>query len=108
MQVKQLWLEYFAGKFERIAVAVNPQYTSQKCSNCGAIVKKSLSVRTHICKCGCHLNRDENAALNILNIALQARGGHPRSNAVGVGVTTLVGENLLEQTLTLITESSYL
>lgn len=102
------WLEYFAGKFERIAVAVNPQYTSQKCSNCGAIVKKSLSVRTHICKCGCHLNRDENAALNILNIALQARGGHPRSNAVGVGVTTLVGENLLEQTLTLITESSYL
>ncbi|MFB2981640.1 RNA-guided endonuclease InsQ/TnpB family protein [Microseira sp. BLCC-F43] len=102
------WLEYNACKFERIAVAVSPQYTSQKCSNCGAIVKKSLSVRTHICKCGCKLNRDENAALNILNLALQARGGHPRSNAVGVGVTPLVGENLLEQTLTLITESSYL
>ncbi len=76
------WLEYFAGKFERVAVAVNPQYTSQKCSNCGAIVKKSLSVRTHVCKCGCNLNRDENAALNILNLALQARGGQPRSNAL--------------------------
>jgi putative transposase len=99
------WLEYFASKFDRKAVAVNPHYTSQKCSNCGTVVKKSLSTRTHICKCGCRLNRDENAAINILNLALQARGGHPQSNAVGVGVTTLVGETLLEQTLTLSTES---
>ncbi|HAX77509.1 MAG TPA: transposase [Cyanobacteria bacterium UBA11372] len=99
------WLEYNAGKFNREAVAVAPHYTSQKCSKCGNIVKKSLSVRTHICKCGCKLNRDENAAINILNLALQARGGHPQSNAVGVGVTTLVGATLLEQTLTLSTES---
>jgi putative transposase len=99
------WLEYFASKFDRITVPVNPQFTSQKCSNCGTIVKKSLSTRTHICKCGCKLNRDENAAINILNLALQARGGHPQRNAVGVGVTTLVGETLLEQTLTLSTES---
>jgi len=98
------WLEYFASKFERGTVTVNPQYTSQKCSGCGTIVKKSLSTRTHNCKCGCQLNRDENAAINILNLALQARGGHPRRNAVGVGVTTLVGETLLEQTLTLSTE----
>ncbi|WP_374877084.1 RNA-guided endonuclease InsQ/TnpB family protein [Microseira sp. BLCC-F43] len=99
------WLEYFASKFGRVAVAVNPQFTSQKCSNCGTIVKKSLSTRTHICKCGCQLNRDENAAINILNLALQAREGHSRRNAVEVGVTTLVGETLLGQTLTLITES---
>lgn len=99
------WLEYFAGKFERVAVAVNPQYTSQKCSNCGAIVKKSLSVRTHICQCGCKLNRDENAAINILNLALQARGGHPQRNAVGVGTSTLLGATLVEQVLTLSTES---
>ena len=99
------WIEYFAIKFNREAVAVKPHYTSQKCSQCGAIVKKSLSVRTHVCKCGCSLNRDENAAINILNLALQARGGHPQSNAVEVGVTTLVGETLLEQTLTLSTES---
>jgi putative transposase len=98
------WIEYFASKFERQAVAVNPQYTSQKCSDCGTIVKKSLSTRTHVCQCGCNLNRDENAAINILNLAMQTRGGHPQSNAVGVGVTTLVGATLLEQTLTLSTE----
>lgn len=102
------WIEYFADKFSRQAVAVKPHYTSQKCSKCDAIVKKSLSTRTHICKCGCRLNRDENAAINILNLALQATGGHPGRNAVGVGVTTLVGASLLEQTLTLSTESPQL
>jgi hypothetical protein len=47
----------------------------------------------------------ENAAINILNLALQARDGQSQRNAVGVGVTTLVGVTLLEQTLTLSTES---
>jgi putative transposase len=52
------WVEYFAGKFNREAVPVNPQFTSQRCSDCGAIVKKSLSARTHVCNCGCKLNRE--------------------------------------------------
>ena len=48
------WLEYFGHKYGKVTVAVAPHYTSQACSNCGAIVKKSLSVRTHNCsKCGC-------------------------------------------------------
>ncbi|MFM6121241.1 MAG: RNA-guided endonuclease InsQ/TnpB family protein, partial [Sphaerospermopsis kisseleviana] len=94
------WLEYFAVKFNSFVVAVAPHYTSQKCSNCGAIVKKSLSTRTHKCNCGCELQRDVNAAVNILNLAKQARGGHPRSHATGVGISVLVGENLLEQILT--------
>ena len=94
------WLEYFVVKFNSIVVAVAPHYTSQKCSNCGVIVKKSLSTRTHKCSCGCELQRDVNAAINILNLAKQTRGGHPRSNATGVGINTLVGENLLEQILT--------
>lgn len=93
------WLEYFAVKFNSEVVAVTPHYTSQKCSNCGAIVKKSLSTRTHKCSCGCELQRDINAAVNILNTA-KNRGGHPRINATGVGISTLVGENLLEQILT--------
>jgi putative transposase len=93
------WLEYFAVKFDKIAVAVPPQHTSQKCSGCGVIVKKSLSTRTHKCSCGCELHRDVNAAVNILNLA-RAREGHSRSNAVGVGTTTLVGASLLEQVLT--------
>ncbi|MGB3208699.1 MAG: zinc ribbon domain-containing protein [Crinalium sp.] len=38
-------------------------------------VPKTLSVRTHCCpKCGLTLDRDENAAVNILNKALQAVG----------------------------------
>lgn len=34
------WLEHFGVKFGKITVAVNPAYTSQDCSNCGAVVKK--------------------------------------------------------------------
>jgi putative transposase len=48
-------------------IAVPAQYTSQECSGCGERVPKSLSVRTHVCpSCGLVLDRDENAALNIL------------------------------------------
>jgi putative transposase len=91
------WIEYFAGLFGKLAVAVAPHYTSQKCSSCGVIVKKSLSTRTHVCSCGCSLHRDENAAINILNLARQARDGQSRSNAVGLVASTLLGESLLEQ-----------
>ncbi|BAZ22058.1 transposase [Kalymmatonema gypsitolerans NIES-4073] len=91
------WLEYFARKFNTTVVAVNPRMTSQKCSDCGAIVKKSLSTRTHKCNCGCELQRDVNAAINILNLARQARDGQSRSNATGLVTSTLVGESLLEQ-----------
>ena len=89
------WIEYFAGLFGRIAIAVAPHFTSQKCSNCGRIVKKSLSTRTHVCSCGYNLHRDENAAINILNLA-KARDGQSQSNARGLVTSTLVGENLLK------------
>jgi putative transposase len=94
------WLEYFAAKFGTTVVAVNPRMTSQKCSDCGAIVKKFLSTRTHECSCGCKLQRDVNAAINILNLARQARDGQSRSNATGVGTSTLVGASLVEQVVT--------
>jgi putative transposase len=70
----RVWLEYFAQKFGKVVVAVPPQYTSQKCSNCGRIVKKSLSTRTHACACGAKLDRDENAAINILREGLRTVG----------------------------------
>ncbi|HEV2461988.1 MAG TPA: transposase [Ktedonobacterales bacterium] len=56
--------------------AIPPAYTSQECSGCGERVRKRLSVRTHVCpRCGLVLDRDENAALNILRAgqAPQAR-----------------------------------
>ena len=91
----RVWLEYFAYKFGKITVAVPPQYTSIKCSNCGAKVTKTLSTRTHCCKCGCSLGRDENAAINILSLGLSTVG-HTGSQAWGDETAILAGENLLE------------
>src|SRR5712691_6029874 len=49
-------------------VQVAPHHTSQACSGCGCLVEKDLSVRWHSCPhCGTELNRDHNAALNILH-----------------------------------------
>jgi putative transposase len=66
------WLEYFGIVYGVPVITVNPSYTSQKCSNCGEIVVKTLSTRTHKCPhCGYFADRDENAALNILKLALK-------------------------------------
>jgi putative transposase len=63
-------------------IAVEPHFTSQECSTCGAMVKKSLSVRTHICtSCGVVLDRDHNAALNILVKALACTLGHRETSS---------------------------
>ena len=71
-------LSYKAEEAGRTFVKVDPRGTSQECSACGALVLKDLSVRTHACGCGLTLDRDQNAARNILQRALQApRGGAP-------------------------------
>jgi putative transposase len=93
----RVWLEYFASKFGKVTVAVPPQYTSQKCSHCGRIVKKGLSTRTHTCQCGANLCRDENAAINILKEGLRTVGhtgtaGLDPENAWGDGTATVVGQ----------------
>jgi putative transposase len=71
--------------------AVPPAYSSQDCSHrlpdgtvCGQRVVKALSVRTHVCPmCGCILDRDENAARNILRWGQAQRYG--RAVASGAG-----------------------
>jgi putative transposase len=56
-------------------VAVNPAYTSQRCSRCGEMVEKRLSVRVHHCPgCGLVLDRDVNAARNMLASAFSSLG----------------------------------
>lgn len=57
-------------------VYVNPKGTSQECSSCGAMVKKNLSVRMHRCSCGLEMDRDLNAALNILHRGISIAGGN--------------------------------
>lgn len=67
-------LTYKAENAGRQLIEVSPNFTSQDCSNCENRVKKSLSVRIHKCtQCGLVLNRDWNAALNILAAGLAAK-----------------------------------
>jgi putative transposase len=54
-------------------IRVDPKYTSQACSSCGQVRKKDLSERWHSCECGCSLDRDHNAALNILRLGRSLR-----------------------------------
>ncbi|WP_265264094.1 RNA-guided endonuclease InsQ/TnpB family protein [Spirulina subsalsa] len=106
----RLWLEYLGKKHGKITIAVPPQLTSQNCSNCGEKVKKSLSTRTHICACGCQLDRDENAARNILKLGLST-AGHSGTwlqdslNALGEDTSTFSGEILSKQVASVNKES---
>jgi putative transposase len=61
----------------RMVLKVDPKYTSQVCSQCGVVKKKSLEERWHSCECGCELDRDTNAAINILRVGRTQRGDVP-------------------------------
>jgi len=93
------WLEYYGQVFGKIVVAVPPQWSSQECSCCGQIVKKSLSARTHVCTCGAHLCRDENAARVLLARGLEivSRAGHAQTNAQGQTNLCQSSENLIDK-----------
>jgi putative transposase len=58
----------------RTVLQINPKYTSQVCSGCGVVRKKELGERWHSCECGCELDRDTNAAVNILLLGQQRLG----------------------------------
>lgn len=84
------WVCYYGLIAKVPVVAVPPHFTTQDCSNvlpdgtiCGERVNKSLSVRTHVCpRCGLVLDRDENAALNILEAGRRTLG-HRGTGAPG-------------------------
>lgn len=59
-------------------LSIDPKYTSQVCSGCGQVRKKELSERWHSCECGTELDRDHNAALNILSKGMQTLSGGTR------------------------------
>jgi putative transposase len=107
------WIEYFGVKYGKITIAVSPSYTSQNCSRCGEMVKKSLSTRTHVCPCGCVLDRDENAAINILKKGLSTVGhtgtlGLDPINAWGENTSTFSEVILSKQVISVNQESPYL
>jgi putative transposase len=72
---------YKAESAGRVVLRVNPRGTTQACSGCGRVVPKDLSVRVHDCPhCGLKLDRDLNAALNILARGLASLDSGPRSS----------------------------
>jgi putative transposase len=100
------WIEYFGWKFDKITIAVPPQYTSQDCPACGKRVKKSLSTRTHVCPCGYIEDRDIAASINILKKGLNTVGhtgiyawGETPSWAVGATLSSN-GDSMNQESLT--------
>jgi putative transposase len=63
-----------AAKAGKMVELVDAKYTSQKCSQCSTMVPKTLAERTHACpNCGLELDRDHNAAKNIVTLGLRGR-----------------------------------
>lgn len=64
----------------RIVVEVDPAYTSKTCSGCGHVFEHlTLKDRWIDCRCGLSLDRDHNAAINILKRAGHVRWGRNSS-----------------------------
>jgi len=80
-------VQFTRSKAERAGksvVLVDPRNTSQNCSGCGTHVLKVLAERTHMCpKCGLTLDRDHNAALNILALGLRVLACGELTSTIG-------------------------
>jgi putative transposase len=95
------WLDYYGKVWDKAVVSVPPQYTTQNCSNCGHRVVKTLSTRTHSCpKCGFEMDRDQNAALNILKKGLSILGMEWQNSTFGQKETAPQGGTLGERCTT--------
>ena len=67
------FMTYKAASAGRVVKAVDPRGTSQRCSQCGAVVYKTIKVRVHNCPhCGFKTSRDLNSALEILRLGLES------------------------------------
>ena len=67
-------LTYKAARAGGWVKKVDPTHTSQDCSRCGTRVEKTLSDRLHVCPaCELSIDRDWNAAINVLNRGLGVR-----------------------------------
>lgn len=74
------FISYKAGEAGRILVKVDPAYTTQDCSRCDHRQKLSLNDRIYTCNCcGLILDRDYNAAINILSRGLSTLSNSSKS-----------------------------
>ncbi len=72
------YTSYKAEEAGSVCIQIDPRGTSQRCSRCKTTVKKGLSVRVHSCPvCGLQIDRDLNAAINILAVGLHSLGVSP-------------------------------
>lgn len=103
-------LKYKAESAGIQVIEVNPEYTSQECSDCGYRLMKEerldKSDRIFKCpKCGLEMDRDVNAAINILKegILKRARAGLAQSNAGGdeASVSDKADASIVEETGTI-------
>jgi len=75
-----------AAKAGKVVELVDARYTSQKCSQCGIMVTKTLADRTHLCpNCGLKMDRDLNASLNIRTLGLRGRAYRDTADNQPVG-----------------------
>lgn len=66
------FLTYKAESAGKKIRSVDPRGTSQRCSQCGFVVKKDISERIHDCPhCGFKTGRDHNSSLEILRLGMQ-------------------------------------
>lgn len=65
------WIQYFGVLFDKVCVLVPPEYSTQECHACGQREPKKLSQRWHSCPCGCEMDRDQNAAMVLLQRGLK-------------------------------------
>lgn len=69
-------IQYMTAKAEnagRVMIAVDPRGTSQRCSQCGTVVPKTIKDRVHDCPhCGFKTSRDLNSAIEILRLGLES------------------------------------
>ena len=79
-------LAFKAASAGKRVVAVNPAFTSQRCSGCGTMVWKRLSTWWHKCPtCGLSLHRDHNSARDILRLGQEQCYGYSVASRAGYG-----------------------
>jgi putative transposase len=95
-------LEYKCEREGTHFVAVDPDGTTKECARCGVTTDKPLWVREHSCPaCGFEVDRDANAAWNILSRGLTKLGvghseGTPVETALPAGTTPVPAKRVVE------------